>query len=189
MNEVISETTGNGVRIVVIGAPEGATMMRYANLHDNGDGTSTVIQVVESHIDPDGVGAEWVACGHAGPGWLYDGTTFFAPPPPPAAVDPCEWLLDLGPFSDRLGPAASAIDLSTVPQLIAIRADFARRKWIDLKDPRVIAMVQFLAGHVHPALGTLATPLLTDAQAADVLGTKPAAVENLAVRKLYFSKG
>lgn len=97
------------------------------------------------------------------------------------------WLIDLGPFSDRLGPAAVAIDLSTAPGLVAIRSDFARRKWIDLKDPRVIAAVHYLAGQPHPALGTLAQPLITGEVASAALNTLPTPAENLALRKLYFS--
>lgn len=83
--------------------------------------------------------------------------------------------------------ASVSIDLSTIPGLVAIRADFARRKWIDLKDARVIAAVYYLAGQAHPALGTLAQPLLTVEQAAAVVTTKPTAMENMALRKLYFS--
>lgn len=74
MNEIIKDEVVNGVRVVEIGAPAGAVMVRYAQIVDG-----VVHQVVESHIDPDGVGAEWVACGDAGPGWTYDGVTFTAP--------------------------------------------------------------------------------------------------------------
>lgn len=123
--------------------------------------------------------------------WGWDGTQFVAPPAPPAPPAPeapvWEWYIDLGPFSDRLGAAAPAIDLSTVPGVIAIRSDFARRKWIDLKDVRVIGALWFLAGQPHPVLGTLAQPILTGAVVTAALGTKPAAEENLALRKLYFS--
>lgn len=111
-----------------------------------------------------------------------------APQPPVEEVKPWEWLIDHGPFTDRLGAAATfAIDTSADPAFVAIRADFARRKWIDLKDPRVAAMVGYLAGQPLPSLGTLATPLLTAAQAAEVLTTPVALSENLALRKLYFS--
>ncbi|MFN3375246.1 MAG: hypothetical protein ACK40S_01665 [Burkholderiaceae bacterium] len=108
------------------------------------------------------------------------------PPAPPAPEPEWAWFIDIGPFTDRLGAASMAIDVSTDPKLVAIRSDFARRKWIDLKDPRVAGAVQYLAGQAHPVLGTLAQPLLTPAQAAVVLGTKPTPAENLALRKLYF---
>lgn len=125
-----------------------------------------------------------------GLGWAYSNGSFVAPTQPLASPPPppeWEWLLDIGPFSDRLGMASVSIDLSTIPGLVAIRADFARRKWIDLKDARVIAAVYYLAGQAHPALGTLAQPLLTVEQAAAVVTTKPTAMENMALRKLYFS--
>lgn len=109
-------------------------------------------------------------------------------PPAPETPEPeWAWLMDLGPFSDRLGPGAAAIDLSTAPGLVAIRSDFARRKWIDLRDLRVIAAVHYLAGQPHPALGTLEHPLITVEVANAALNTLPAPADNLALRKLYFS--
>jgi hypothetical protein len=108
--------------------------------------------------------------------------------PPPAPEPEWAWYIDHGPFTDRLGAAATVtIDTSTAPGFVAIRADFARRKWIDLKDPRVAATVGYLAGQPLPGLGTLATPLLTAEQAAAVLNTPVTPAENLALRKLYFS--
>ena len=108
-------------------------------------------------------------------------------PPPPPPTPAWEWLMDIGPFTDRLGAASVAIDVSTNPKLVAIRSDFGRRKWIDLKDPRVIAAVQYLAGQPHAVLGTMALPPLTAEQAAAVLTTPVAPAENMALRKLYFS--
>lgn len=52
-------------------------MERYAQIVNG-----TVHQVIESETDPDGTNGAWVPCGNAGPGWLYDGTTFTAPPAP-----------------------------------------------------------------------------------------------------------
>ena len=125
-----------------------------------------------------------------GIGWGWDGSSFVAPDaaaPQPALAPAWEWLMDIGPFTDRLGAASVAIDVSTDPKLVAIRSDFGRRKWIDLKDPRVIAAVQYLAGQPHAVLGTMAQPLLTPEQIAAVLTTPVAPAENLALRKLYFS--
>jgi hypothetical protein len=65
--------------------------------------------------------------------------------------------------------------------------DFARRKWIDMKDPRVAATVRFLAGQPLPGFPTLTTPLLTAAKADEVLNTPIPLSANLALRKLYFS--
>lgn len=128
-------------------------------------------------------------------GYEWKPMTYVAPPAPepvpepPAPPEPeWAWYIDHGPFTDRLGGAATVtIDTSTAPGFVAIRADFARRKWIDLKDPRVAATVGYLAGQPLPGLGTLATPLLTAAQAAAVLTTPVTLAENLALRKLYFS--
>lgn len=108
-------------------------------------------------------------------------------PPPEPQPDPADWLIDVGPFTDRLGAASTAIDTSTLPGLVAIRSDFARRKWIDLKDLRVIGAVWYLAGQPHPVLGTLSQPLISPEVAAAALDTKPTPAENLALRKLYFS--
>lgn len=95
MNEVIVDKVEGGVRIVEVGAPEGSTMTRYARVADG-----VVTNVVESHIDPDGVGSEWIACGNAGPGWLYDGVVFSAPPVPTPVATPWtkkEFLLKFTP--------------------------------------------------------------------------------------------
>lgn len=54
-------------------------MERYAQISGG-----VVHVVIESETDPDGINGEWVACGNAGPGWTYDGTTFA----PPAVVTP-----------------------------------------------------------------------------------------------------
>lgn len=133
---------------------------------------------VPGELYPNWSGHEWLGLPYVEP----------TPSPEPEIMETeWAWLIDLGPFSDRLGPAAVAIDLSTAPGLVAIRSDFARRKWIDLKDPRVIAAVHYLAGQPHPALGTLAQALITDEVASAVLNTLPAPAENLALRKLYFS--
>lgn len=49
-------------------------MTRYAKVIDG-----VIYMVIESETDPNGINGEWIACGDAGPGWTYDGTTF-APP-------------------------------------------------------------------------------------------------------------
>lgn len=51
-------------------------MERYAQLSGN-----LVQNVIESASDPDGTNGEWIACGDAGPGWLYNAQTgvFSAP--------------------------------------------------------------------------------------------------------------
>ena len=93
----------------------------------------------------------------------------FTPPAP--AVDPCEWLIDNGPFSDRLGAKAFLVDQSTDAGVVFIRNDLNRRKWVDLEDARVAGSLYYLAGHTHPVLGTLAVPILTDAEVVTILTT------------------
>lgn len=173
MNEVIKNyVAGSGIRIVEIGIPEGAIAHRYARVLNG-----VVQTVVESHIDPDGVGPEWVACGDAGPGWTYDGTNFAAPVPPPTPVDPCEWLIDLGPFYDRFGTAKMAVLTSADSGVKAIVSDLSIRKWVDLKRADVASALAYI-GSVVPVV----TSTLQDA----ILNTPVTSIENLALRKLYF---
>lgn len=159
-------------------------MQRYAQLSGN-----TADVIIESETDPDGINGAWVACpDHIGPGWTTPdgGVTWAAPVPAPAPADPCEWLIDLGPFTDRLGPKAFLVDQSTDAGVVYIRNDLSRRKWVDLQDDRVAASLYYLAGHTVPVLGTLAVPILTDAEVAATLTTPVATEENRALRKLYF---
>lgn len=118
-----------------------------------------------------------------------DGKYREVPEPPAPEPEPpvWEWYIDIGPFTDRLGNASAAIDLSTEPGVVVIRNDLARRKWIDLKDQRVIDALLYLSGQPHPVLGALATPLLTSAVVTSTLNTPVSEIENLALRKLYFS--
>lgn len=179
MNEIISDTTDNGIRVVTIGAPEGAAMLRYAKLRDNGDGSRTITQVIESHIDPDGADPEWVLCGpDAGPGWTTtDLVNFVRPPPPPTPVDPCEWLIDIGPFFDRFGAAKMAVLTSSDIGVKAILSDLQVRKWVDLKREDVASSLAYVGSKVSAVTSELQTSILT---------TPVAHEENLALRKLYF---
>ena len=97
------------------------------------------------------------------------------------------WYMDPPSFTDRLGPAVVfVIDTSNDPVFIAIRNDFSRRNWIDLKDPRVAGTVSFLAGAAVPGYGQLPQPLMTPEQAQEVLTTPVPLKDNLATRKLFF---
>ena len=147
-------------------------MDRYAQLVDN-----VVHLVIESETDPDGINGEWVACGDAGPGWTYNGTTFAPPPPPEPKVDPCEWLIDIGPFYDRFGATKMAVLTSTDAGVKAIMQDIQVRKWIDLKRADVASGLAYV-GSVIPAVNSgLQTAILT---------TPVDVEENRALRKLYF---
>lgn len=150
-------------------------MDRYAQLVDN-----VVHMVIESETDPDGINGEWVACGNAGPGWTYNGTTFAPPPPPEPKVDPCEWLIDIGPFYDRFGATKMAVLTSADAGVKAIMQDVSIRKWIDLKRADVASALAYI-GSIIPSVDTaLQTSILT---------TPVTFEENRALRKLYFPKG
>lgn len=147
-------------------------MNRYAQLSDG-----VVNIVIESATDPDGVNGEWLACGDAvSPGWMYDGTAF-APPVPPVVIDPCEWLIDLGPFYDRFGAAKMAVLTSADAGVKAIMSEVAIRKWIDLQRADVASSLAYIGSKVPALTGALQTAILTTPVTVD---------ENRALRKLYF---
>lgn len=99
----------------------------------------------------------------------------FTPPAPPA--DPCEWLIDLGPFYDRFGGAKMAVLTSADAGVKAIMSDVAIRKWIDLQRADVASALTYIGGVVPALTGALRTAILTTPVTAD---------ENRALRKLYF---
>ena len=146
-------------------------MKRYAQLSGN-----TVTQVIESATDPDGINGEWVECGNAGPGFTTsDGGITFDPPAP--AVDPCEWLIDLGPFYDRFGSAKMAVLTSADAGVKAIVQDLNIRKWVDLQRADVASGLAYVGSKVPSIDATLQAAILT---------TPVTVEENLALRKLYF---
>ena len=99
------------------------------------------------------------------------------PEPPVPVVDPCEWLIDLGPFYDRFGAAKMAVLTSADAGVKAILSDVAVRKWIDLQRADVATSLVYI-GSVVPALtGALQTAIRTTPVTAD---------ENRALRKLFF---
>lgn len=145
-------------------------MERYAKI-SNG----VVVQVIESEIDPDGINGEWIACGDASPGWTYDGATFNLAPEAP---DPCQWLIDIGPFFDRFGGTKMAVLTSADAGVKAIIQDIQVRKWIDLQRVDVAASLAYVGSVVPAVTTTLQTAILT---------TPVSESENLALRKMYFS--
>lgn len=147
-------------------------MNRYAQLSN-----STVINVIESETDPDGINGEWVACGNAGPGWTYDGEAFHAPVAPIAPADPCQWLIDIGPFYDRFGAAKMPVLLCADPTVKAIVADLNVRKWVELSRPDVAQALAYIGSKV---------PEVTSALRAAIVGATVTPAENVALRKLYF---
>lgn len=93
-------------------------------------------------------------------------------------ADPCEWLIDIGPFFDRFGAAKMAVLTSTDAGVKAILQDIQVRKWIDLQRADVASSLAYVATKV---------PAVDAALQAAILTTPVASVENLALRKVYFS--
>jgi hypothetical protein len=114
-------------------------MERYAQLNGN-----TVVNVIESEFDPDGINGNWVACGNASPGWVYDGSTFNPPAPEPEVRH-----ITVGAFFDRFGDQKWPILADTNASVQALIKDASVRKWINLDDPQVLTGLQMVqaAGH------------------------------------------
>jgi hypothetical protein len=104
--------------------------------------------------------------------------TLVAETPPTPPVDPCLWLLDIGPFFDRFGAVKMAVLTSTDAGVKAILQDVQIRKWIDLQNAEVASSLAYI-GSVVPSL----TPAIRTA----ILTTPVSSVENMALRKVYFS--
>lgn len=61
------------------------------------------------------------------------------------------WWVDVGPFKDRLGMDAPAIYASTHDACKGVVGLVEGRKYINLKDPRIAAMMQVLIATAQPA--------------------------------------
>lgn len=96
----------------------------------------------------------------------------------PVVADPCEWLIDKGPFFDRFGAAKMTVLTSNDAVIKAILLDIGARHWIDLKRADVASSLAYVGTKVPAVDATL--------QAA-ILNTPVAPVDNLALRKLYFA--
>ena len=96
----------------------------------------------------------------------------------PVVADPCEWLIDKGPFFDRFGAAKMTVLTSNDAVIKAILLDIGARHWIDLKRPDVATSLAYV-GSVVPAVDVT--------MQAAILNTPVAAADNLALRKLYFA--
>ena len=100
---------------------------------------------------------------------------YVAPPEPAPAW---EWYIDKGPFFDRFGAAKMAVLTSSDVGVQAIIKDTQVRKWLDLKLPEIASSIAYIGTKV---------PALTAELQATILNTPVAEIENLALRKLYFS--
>lgn len=110
-------------------------------------GPRTTTVAPENLSTADTVGAlraNWT--GHA---WVE--LPYEAPPEtPPTPEDPRIWWLDVGPFYDRFGPDAVAIAASTHGACKAVQTLTGIRKYIDLRDPKVAAMIDMLIAAEQP---------------------------------------
>lgn len=87
-------------------------------------------------------------------------------------------LIDKGAFFDRFGAAKMPVLLSQDSTIKAVLADISNRNWIDLSLADVTSTVDYIAT-VIPEL----TPEIKEA----VLNQQVEPMENLGLRKLYFS--
>ena len=99
----------------------------------------------------------------------------FTPPDP--VTDPCEWLIDLGPFYDRFGTAKMAVLTCADAGVKAIIADLNIRKWVDLQRADVATGLAYVGSKVASVDATLQAAILTTPVITD---------ENRALRRLYF---
>ena len=100
------------------------------------------------------------------------------PAPEPQPAQPWEWLIDIGPFFDRFGPAKMAVLTSSDVGVQAILKDTQVRKWLDLKLPELASAVAYVGTKV---------PSVTQELQESILNTPVEKTENLALCKLYFS--
>lgn len=100
------------------------------------------------------------------------------PPAPPEQAPEWQWFIDIGPFYDRFGAAKMAVLTNPDAGLKAILADLNIRKWVDLKRADVAQALAYV-GSVVPAVDA--------AMQTAILNTPVADIENLALRKVYFS--
>ena len=137
-------------------------MNRYAIKNQNGEVVNTVV------ADEDFVQAN------------YPGLWELVPDDVPApVVNPTEWLINVGPFFDRFGPAKLAVLAHTDPLVQALIKDLQVRVWIDLQRADVAQGIDLLISKGVPGVNAaLKTAILTTPVAPD---------ENLVLRREYLS--
>ena len=96
--------------------------------------------------------------------------------PPEPQPDPCEWLIDIGPFFDRFGAAKIPTLASADATVKAIIQDCQARKWIDLQRVDVAQGLDML----------IAKALIDEPLKSAILDTPVVPEENLALRRSYF---
>lgn len=103
---------------------------------------------------------------------------FIACPQPAAEVYDTTWLMDIGPFFDRFGPAKMAVLTSADAGVIAIVKDCQSRKWINIKLPEVASSLAYIGSKV---------PAVDASLQAYITNTPVPPADSYALRKLYFS--
>ena len=100
-----------------------------------------------------------------------------------------QYLLDIGAFFDRFGPAKLAILTSQDQVVKALVTDLQTRHWVDLKRDDVRIAVQYMRGVDVPMLGTIATPIagITEELENNIFDTPAEPSENMVLVKSYFS--
>jgi hypothetical protein len=126
-------------------------MERDAQLSGN-----TIVNVIESETDPDGINGNWIACGNAGPGWTYDGSTFNSPAPEPEVRH-----ITVGSFFDRFGDQKWPILADANASVQALIKDASVRSYINLDDPQVLTGLQMVqsAGHNIDPTAIITAPI------------------------------
>ena len=151
--------------------------MYYAQINDD----SIVISVTQTtgEIDnPSMIAIEGYDISVLGKRYNPDTGDFEDIEPEPTPVPVWDWYIDIGPFFDRFGAAKMAVLTSADVGVQAIIKDTQVRKWLDLRLPEIEQSIQYIASKV---------PALTTELQDQIVNTKPAEHENLALRKLYFS--
>lgn len=110
-------------------------------------------------------------------GYSYVEGVFIPPTPPDPIPDPCEWLINVGPFFDRFGATKMAVLTSTDAGVKAILQDVSVRMWIDLQRADVASALAYIGSVVPTVDSTLQTAILT---------TPVTLEENRALRKQFF---
>lgn len=152
-------------------------MLYYAQLND--DEIVVAVSQVTGEIEADNmIARETYDTSVIGKRYNRETQEFEDVPAPESEPPVWEWYIDIGPFFDRFGAAKMAVLTSADVSVQAIIKDTQVRKWLDLRLPEIEQSVQYIASKV---------PELTAELQDQIVNTKPAEHENLALRKLYFS--
>jgi hypothetical protein len=100
---------------------------------------------VDGELHPNWSGLAWTMVTYSTPEPVYQ------IPAEPEVEDPRIWWVDVGPYKDRLGMDAAAIYASDHPACRGVIGLVDGRKYINLKDTRIRAMMMLLVQTQQPA--------------------------------------